>query len=107
VMVWNYSDVAGAGPGAPTVVTIHGIPATVHRVLLEHYRLDETHSNAYTVWQSMGSPQQPTTEQFAELQAAGHLQLLMSPVWMDVRDGSVVVTTEIPRQGISLLHFSW
>jgi xylan 1,4-beta-xylosidase len=107
VMVWNYSDVAAAGPAATTVVTIHGIPPTVHRVLLEHYRLDATHSNAYTVWQGIGSPQQPTTEQYAELQAAGQLQLLTSPEWMDVRDGSVAVTTEIPRQAISLLHLTW
>jgi xylan 1,4-beta-xylosidase len=55
----------------------------------------------------MGSPQQPTTEQYAELQAAGQLQLLTSPEWMDVRDGSVAVTTEIPRQAISLLHLTW
>jgi xylan 1,4-beta-xylosidase len=107
VLVWNYSDVAGAGPAATTAVTIHGIPPTVHRVLLQHYRLDETHSNAYTVWQAMGSPQQPTPQQYAALQAAGQLQLLTSPRWMKVTNGRVVVTTEIPRQGVSLLHFTW
>ena len=88
-------------------LTIDGIPADVHRVLLEHYRIDDTHSNAYTVWQAMGSPQQPTTKQYAELQAAGQLELLTSPEWIDVSDGKVTVTTDMPRQGISLLHLKW
>jgi beta-xylosidase len=30
------------------------------RVLLRHYRIDETHSNAWTAWKKMGSPQQPS-----------------------------------------------
>ena len=34
-----------------------GIPAGVNKVLLQHYRIDETHSNSYTVWKEMGSPQ--------------------------------------------------
>jgi xylan 1,4-beta-xylosidase len=74
---------------------------------LEHYRLDDTHSNAYTVWQAMGSPQHPTAKQYAELQAAGQLQMLTSPDWLDVTDGHVVVSTSLPRQGSSLLHLKW
>ena len=107
VLVWNYHDVDGAAEAVPTTVAIDGIPADVHRVLLEHYRIDDTHSNAYTVWQMMGSPQQPTTKQYAELQAAGQLQLLTSPEWIDVSDGKVTVTTDMPRQGISLMHLKW
>jgi xylan 1,4-beta-xylosidase len=88
-------------------VTIKGIPAGVHRVLLEHYRIDNTHSNAYTVWQRMGSPQHPTSQQYAELRAAGQLELLTSPEWLAVKDGQIEVTTEMPRQSISLLHVTW
>jgi xylan 1,4-beta-xylosidase len=107
VLVWNYHDVDGAADAAPTTVTIDGIPADVHRVLLEHYRLDDSHSNAYTVWQRMGSPQHPTTKQYAELKAAGQLQLLTSPEWLDVSNGRVKVATDMPRQGISLMHLKW
>jgi xylan 1,4-beta-xylosidase len=107
VLVWNYNDVDGAANPVPVSVTINGIPSTVHRVLLEHYRLDDTHSNAYTVWQAMGSPQHPTAKQYAELQAAGQLQMLTSPDWLDVTDGHVVVSTSLPRQGSSLLHLKW
>ena len=107
VLVWNYNDVDGPAEAAPTTVTIGGIPPSVHRVLLEHYRLDDTHSNAYTVWKAMGSPQHPTTKQYAELQEAGQLQLFTSPAWMDVKDGRVIVSTDMPRQGASLLHLKW
>ena len=107
VLIWNYHDVNQQAPPAPIIVKLTGIPAGVHRVLLEHYRIDGTHSNAYTVWQKMGSPQSPTSEQYAELQSAGQLQLLASPAWLDVVSDEVRVSTELPRESISLLHLRW
>lgn len=83
------------------------IPAGVHRVLVEHFRIDATHSNAYTAWQQMGSPQQPTSEQYAQLRAAGGLQLLTSPEWLDVHDAAVRVSTAMPRESVSLLRLRW
>jgi xylan 1,4-beta-xylosidase len=107
VMMWNYHDDDVAGPIAPVQVTITGIPAGVKKVLLEHYRIDESHSNSYTVWKAMGSPQSPTPEQYAQLQAAGQLELLTSPKWLDVSEGKVVIDTNLPRQATSLLHMKW
>jgi xylan 1,4-beta-xylosidase len=107
VLLWNYHDVDGPAEPVPTTISIAGIPAGAHRVLLEHYRVDNTHSNAYTVWKAMGSPQQPTTQQYADLQAAGQLELLTSPVWLDVANGQVTITTDMPRQGTSLLRLKW
>ncbi len=107
VLLWNYHDVNQPAPGTPTTVTVRGIPDGIGRVLLEHYRIDDAHSNAYTVWQGMGSPQHPTARQYADLQAAGQLQLLASPVWLDVQRGEVKISTEMPRQGVSLLRLKW
>ncbi len=107
VLLWNYHDADAPAESAPTSVTVDGIPATVHRVLLEHYRVDNTHSNAYTVWKAMGSPQQPTPQQYADLQSAGQLELLTSPAWLDVENGQVKITTDMPRQGTSLLRLKW
>jgi xylan 1,4-beta-xylosidase len=76
-------------------------------VLLQHYRIDETHSNSYTVWKKMGSPQPPTPEQYTQLRAAGQLQLLDSPEWLDVSDGKVTIATPLPRQATSLMHLKW
>jgi xylan 1,4-beta-xylosidase len=107
VLLWNYHDVDGPGESEPTIVTISGIPANIHRVLLEHFRVDNSHSNAYTAWKAMGSPQQPTSKQYADLRAAGQLELLNSPVWLDVANGEVKITTEMPRQATSLFRLKW
>jgi xylan 1,4-beta-xylosidase len=88
-------------------VSITGIPAGVKKVLLQHYRIDQTHSNSYTVWKQMGSPQNPTPEQYAQLKAAGQLELLDSPKWLDVTDGKITIATDLPRQATSLLRLKW
>jgi xylan 1,4-beta-xylosidase len=107
VMVWNYHDDDVPAPDADVEVTVAGIPVGVKKVLLEHYRIDDTHSNAYTVWKAMGSPQSPTPEQYAQLKAAGQLELLTSPTWLDVSNGKVTIETSLPRQATSLMHLKW
>jgi len=107
VMVWNYHDDDLPAAKAHVKVTVSGVPAEVTRVLLQHYRIDETHSNSYSVWKQMGSPQTPTIEQYARLKEAGRLELLNSPEWLDVHDGQVTVEMELPRQATSLLKLAW
>lgn len=105
VMVWHYHDDNVPGPNAPVTVSINGIPA--QRVQLEHYRIDQQHSNAYEAWKTMGSPQQPTPEQVAELEKAGQLQRIGPPTSLPVRNGQANIRFDLPRQGVSLLKLSW
>ena len=106
VLVWNYHDDDNLDvPSAPVRVELTGFAAD-GPVLLTHYRIDQEHSNSYTVYKEMGSPQPPSAEQIAELEAAGQLDLYDSPQWLDVRDGRATVEMVLPRQGISLLHFA-
>ena len=107
VLLWNYHDDDVAAPGAAIAVSMKGIPPSVHRVLLQHYRIDDHHSNAYTVWKEMGSPQKPTSEQYAKLQAAGQLQLLDSPQWITPESGTIRLNVQLPRMGLSLLRVTW
>jgi xylan 1,4-beta-xylosidase len=107
VLLWNYHDDDLPAPTADVQVTIAGIPVGVKKVLLEHYRIDDTHSNSYTVWKAMGSPQSPTPEQYARLKEAGQLELLTSPEWLDVSNGKVTIATSLPRQATSLMHLKW
>lgn len=92
-------------PAAPVEVQLQGLPA--EQVLLHHYRIDKENSNAYQVWKEMGSPQDPDAGQIAELQKAGQLQLLSSPEWVKTKNGEALIEMELPRQGVSLLRFSW
>lgn len=107
VMLWNYHDDDLPAAGAEVQVTIAGVPAGVKKVLLEHYRIDDTHSNSYSVWKGMGSPQTPTAEQYARLKEAGQLELLSSPEWLDVNGGKVTIGTRLPRQATSLMRLIW
>jgi xylan 1,4-beta-xylosidase len=107
VLLWNYHDDDIAAPGAMITVLMRSIPADVHRVLLQHYRMDDHHSNAYTVWKEMGSPQTPSPEQYAKLQAAGQLELLDSPRWITPTDGEIKLDVQLPRMGLSLLRVTW
>jgi xylan 1,4-beta-xylosidase len=107
VMLWNYHDAEKAGEARPAAVAVNGIPAGVTRVRLTHYRIDDTHSNAYTVWKLMGSPQKPSRAQFAQLKAKDGLQLLEPSRELDVQDGTVSFGTIMPAHSISLLQLDW
>ncbi|HWB82602.1 MAG TPA: hypothetical protein VG675_00540 [Bryobacteraceae bacterium] len=107
VLAWNYHDDDVPAPDAEVDLRVGGIPAGAQRVLVRHFRIDQTHSNAYTVWKQMGSPQNPTPEQYATLEAAGQLQLLESPRWISSKGGQADLAFKLPRQGVSLVQLSW
>ena len=107
VLAWNYHDDDLPAPAVPVHLEIQGVPAGANRVLVRHYRIDDTHSNAFTAWKQMGSPQQPTAEQYQALEAAGQLQTLDSPRWVEVHAGAVNLDMTLPRQAVSLLQLSW
>ncbi len=105
VMVWNYHDDDVSAPGEDVTLAIKGL--TAKHVRLTHYRIDETHSNAYVAWKAMGSPQSPSPEQVAHLKALGGLGLMRSPYSVEPRGGAVVFKMSLPRQAVSLVHINW
>ena len=105
VLAWNYRD--EPGPAAAASISIRGLPAGAKRVLVEEFRIDDEHSNAYTAWRAMGSPQHPTAEQYAQLQAAGQLQLNGSPEWLDAHDGVVTIPADLPSESVTLVRLTW
>jgi xylan 1,4-beta-xylosidase len=107
VMVWNYHDAEKPAPSTPAIVTIAGLAKGVSRVRLTHYRIDDSHSNAYTVWKAMGSPQKPSAAQIAELKSKDGLQLLGSPRWAVAQNGAITISTDMPHHAISLLTLDW
>ena len=91
-----------AGPDRRGRAVADGLPAG-GPVLLEHYRIDRDHSNAFEAWKRMGSPQQPTPEQYAELERSSELALLGSPEWVRTEGGKLTLRLNLPRQAVSLL----
>lgn len=107
VMLWNYHDAEKAGDAKAAAIAVRGLPAGISRVRLTHYRIDDTHSNAYTVWKAMGSPQRPNKAQLAILKSKDGLQQLEAPREVEVRDGTVALSTIMPAHSISLLQLDW
>jgi xylan 1,4-beta-xylosidase len=106
VMVWHYHDDDVPGPDAAVDLTLTGLPWADHEATLLHLRIDEVHSNAFSAWQRMGSPQSPTPEQYSELETAGGLAALGPEETVRASQGSATVKFDLPRQAVSLLVFA-
>ena len=107
VLVWNYHDDDLSAGAAPIDLVISGLSAKASPALLEHFRVDSNHSNAFTAWKEMGAPQSPSPVQYGQLQRAGQLQLLDSPTWAQIEHGTTHLQFDLPRQGLSLVRISW
>jgi xylan 1,4-beta-xylosidase len=105
VLVWNYHDDDVPAPPAQIELMIEGLPDGA--ATLTHYRVDQSHGNAYAVWQSMGSPQPPTPAQREELERASQLATLGPAEQITVNGGRVNVAFPLPRQGVSLVRLEW
>jgi xylan 1,4-beta-xylosidase len=107
VLIWNYHD--DDQPVAPAAIDLEiaGLAGASCQGRLEHLRIDERHSNAFSAWKEMGSPQSPTPAQFEELRRAGQLQLLSAPEGIAIREGTAEVHFALPRQGLSLVRIVW
>jgi len=106
VMVWHYHDDDVAGPDADVSINLSGVPVDEGTAHVAEYRIDETHSNAYTAWKKMGSPQQPSETQINELTKAGQLALAgKSEIRFEGHHATI--RTVLPRQAVSLFVVEW
>jgi xylan 1,4-beta-xylosidase len=107
ILLVNYQDEDLPAPAAAINLELSGIPKDVKRVLVKTYRVDETHSNSFTAWKRIGSPQQPTREQYQQLEAAGQLQLEGSPGRMSLEENRLQLPLTLPRNALALMKISW
>jgi xylan 1,4-beta-xylosidase len=107
ILVWNYHDDDLPFPSALIDLVITGLPTDTKRALLEHFRIDSDHSNAFTAWKEMGSPQSLSGREYEFLESAGQLQLLSSPAWVEIEQSSVKLQFSLPRQALSLVRLAW
>jgi xylan 1,4-beta-xylosidase len=105
VLIANYHDSAQAGPGAPIDLAISGLPRG--RLLVQHFRVDDQHSNAFEAWKKMGSPPQPSPEQYKLLEIAGQLASADSPRWTTSTEGRLRLNFDLPLHGVSLILVTW
>ncbi|HKB02691.1 MAG TPA: hypothetical protein VKD90_10755 [Gemmataceae bacterium] len=107
VLVWHYHDDDVPGPDAVVDVALTGLPIENGEARLAHFRIDETHSNAFRAWKAIGSPQMPTAEQYAQLEKDGRLAAMGDSVTVRVANGRATLRVHLPRQAVSLLVLTW
>ncbi len=103
VLVWNYHDADVTVPDAGVVLAVDGLHGKA--VTTAEYRMDASHSNAYRVWQQMGSPEQLSEEQKRQLEKAGGLAQTLSGYSLAVQNGRANLDiSPLPRQGVLLVR---
>jgi xylan 1,4-beta-xylosidase len=101
ILLWHYHDDDTPGQPADIALTIGGVAATSAP---KHYRMDAAHSNAFAVWQAMGSPQHIEGAEYEKLEAAGQLARIDDAVTVDASGPALTLRLTLPRQGVSLLR---
>ncbi|XOV93349.1 MAG: beta-xylosidase [Bacteroidota bacterium] len=103
ILYWHYHDSDIAGPSAEISMAIKGLPADRNSASVNVYLVDQTHSNAYTVWKEMGSPQEPNEAQYQKLEEASELEQVISDQSISITSGKAVINTDLERQGVGLI----
>jgi xylan 1,4-beta-xylosidase len=107
VMLWHYHDDDLPGPDAAVTLSLSGLPLAQGEARVQHFRIDQDHSNPYAEWKRMGSPIAPNERQYAQLEAAGQLATLDSGTTVHIEGGQATLPVALPRQAVSLLVLEW
>jgi xylan 1,4-beta-xylosidase len=106
-LLWHYHDDDVPGPEAEVDLVLSALPLRSGDATLRHFRIDETHSNAFAEWKRIGSPQNPSVDQYDLLEKAGQLATIGAPGNISVKDGETTLKLKLPRQAVSLIQISW
>ena len=86
------------------------IPASMDdltKATLTEWRIDQTHSNAHSKWQSLGSPAKLDPDQRTQIEAAARLDMIQNAVELPLNHGTADLKTDLPRQAVSLIEIKW
>ena len=107
VILWNYHDVMVEHSGRPIALGVKAPSDEIKRASVTHYRIDKNHSNAYTHWLEMGSPQKLTPDQERVLKQRGELEQLTPAETLDVHKGNLELNFDLPRNAVSFIEINW
>lgn len=101
ILVFSHNNDRDKKETQKVCVTVTGLDEKDR--VLEHYRIDETHSNAYAEWIRQGKPLFPQGEQYASIKKRDGLEKYEEDRTLTVKDGSVQIEFSIPAHGVSYL----
>ncbi|HWD82040.1 MAG TPA: glycoside hydrolase [Kribbella sp.] len=102
VLVWRHIDdqYQTSQDETSATVALRNLPAGTYR--LRHLRIDANHSNAFTVWEQLGSPQDPTTAELATIHSRQELEEYEPDRELTVH-GDLSLEVSLPLPSASLL----
>jgi xylan 1,4-beta-xylosidase len=106
VLIYNHHDDWDVSGKYDISLEIANLPFEAEDLVLKHYRIDQSHSNAYTEWVRQGKPMYPTAEQRQTIKAHEGLEMLEPPQTIKHDQGRVSLSFKLPVHGISLLILS-
>lgn len=103
ILLWNYHDVAdGFEEPTPVTLRISGLTTTHDLAGATITRVDEHNANAFTIWRSLGEPQDLHPDQIAILHDAAALKpVALSPASHE--DGTAEFRLQLLRQSVALI----
>lgn len=102
VLLWNYHDADVEAAAARVNLAVDGLKGT--EAAVSEFRMDAVHSNAYRVWQQMGSLAQPSPEEMSKLEAAGRLEETVHDRRVRLKESAARIELDVPRQGVVLVR---
>ena len=103
ILLWHYRDDDVSGPSADIHVVLSGL-AHGGRYQAHAWRVDLDNGDAFTAWQTMGSPGKPDEQQTATLIRASHMSAQSVPLGPVAAEGTVTVDLRLPLQGVELIE---
>jgi xylan 1,4-beta-xylosidase len=88
-------------------MTIENLPFQAESAVVRRYQIDSEHSNAYTAWRSLGSPQDPSPDQISIVRERQGLELVDSTEASQKAQGPTLsLSLELPLPSAALLQIS-
>lgn len=103
VMIYNYNE--SVDDKELKKVQLSVMLPSPGKYKLTHYRIDENHSNAYTIWKSMGKPYNPNEAQMKQIKDRQGLELFEPERIIKLKNSQVTLPVELPHHSVSLFVF--
>jgi len=107
VLAWHYHDDDVAGPSAEVGLDIGGLPENLSSCRVRRLAVDSNHGNAFTAWQRMGSPAQPSAAELDALRRAAAAMSVDAGQTAAVSGSRTRIPLVLPRHAVSLVTVEW
>jgi xylan 1,4-beta-xylosidase len=106
VLIYNHHDDWDLSGEYAIELEIANLSFSENELMLRHYRIDRTHSNAYAEWVRQGQPMYPAGGQRDAIKSREGLELLEPPRKIAPDQDTIRLTFTLPMHSVSLLCFS-